>query len=193
MTDLSHSTANRTERPSLTEIADVFARYGNFTLGGGSATSAVIHGQVVTRRHWVTDQQFGLCYALGRLTPGTNVLAFCTGIGWLLRGLPGALVALLAASIPCTLIVIIITALFREWQGNAIAQAAIHGAVAAAVAITAKTSWTIAGPVYRGGARLRVVLIGAAAFGLYVVLGVPAIYVLLGAALVGALLPIPKS
>ena len=193
MTDLSHSTAARTERPSLIEISDVFTRYGNFTLGGGSATSAVIQGQVVTRRHWVTDQQFGLRYALGRLTPGTNVLAFCTGIGWLLSGLPGALVALLAASIPCTLIVIVITALFREWQGNAIAQAAIHGAVAAAVAITAKTSWTIAGPVYRGGARLRVVLIGAAAFGLYVVLGVPAIYVLLGAALVGAFLPVPKS
>jgi chromate transporter len=191
MTDLSHSTASRTERPSLLEISDVFTRYGNFTLGGGSATSAVIHGQIVTRRHWVTDQQFGLCFALGRLTPGTNVLAFCTGVGWLLRGLPGALVALLAASIPCTLIVIVITALFREWQGNAIAQAAIHGAVAAAVAITAKTSWTIAGPVYRGGARLRVVLIGAAAFGLYVVLGVPAIYVLLGAALVGPFLPVP--
>jgi chromate transporter len=193
VTDLSDSSTSTTERPSLTEIADVFGRYGNFTLGGGSATSAVIHGQIVTRRHWVTDQQFALCYALGRLTPGTNVLAFCTGIGWLLRGLPGALVALLAASIPCTLIVIAITALFREWQGNAIAQAAIHGAVAAAVAITAKTSWTIAGPVYKSGARLRVILIGAAAFGLYVVLGVPAIYVLLGAALVGAFLPAPKS
>jgi chromate transporter len=114
-------------------------------------------------------------------------------VGWVLRGLPGALVALHAASVPCTLIVIVITALFREWQDNAIAQAAIHGAVAAAVAITAKTSWTIAGPVYRGGARLRVVLIGAAAFGLYVVLGVPAIYVLLGAAFVGAFMPVPKS
>jgi chromate transporter len=193
VTDLSDPSATATGRPSLASIADVFTRYGNFTLGGGSATSAVIHGQIVTRRHWVTDQQFGLCYALGRLTPGTNVLAFCTGIGWLLRGLPGALVALLAASIPCTLIVIVITALFREWQGNAIAQAAIHGAVAAAVAITAKTSWTIAGPVYRSGARLRVVLIGAAAFGLYVVVGVPAIYVLLGAALLGAFLPVPKS
>jgi chromate transporter len=193
MTDLSQSTASRTERPSLASIADVFTRYGNFTLGGGSATSAVIHGQIVTRRHWVTDQQFGLCYALGRLTPGTNVLAFCTGIGWLLRGLPGAVVALLAASIPCTLIVIVITALFREWQGNTIAQAAIHGAIAAAVAITAKTSWTIAGPVYRGGARLRVVLIGGAAFCLYVLFGLPAIYVLLGAAVVGAFLPVPKS
>jgi chromate transporter len=62
----------------LAEIADVFARYGNFTLGGGSATSAVIHGQIVTLRRWVNDQQFTLCFALGRLTPGTNVLAFCT-------------------------------------------------------------------------------------------------------------------
>jgi chromate transporter len=70
---------DRAARPSLGQIADVFIRYGNFTLGGGSATSAVIHGQIVTRRHWVTDRQFALCFALGRLTPGTNVLAFCTG------------------------------------------------------------------------------------------------------------------
>ena len=193
MTDLSDSSASPSDRPSLTEIADVFGRYGNFTLGGGSATSAVIHGQIVTRRHWVNDQQFTLCFALGRLTPGTNVLAFCTGIGWVLRGLPGALVALLAASVPCTVIVIAITALFREWQGNAIAQAAIHGAVAAAVAITAKTSWTIAGPVYMSGAQLRVVLIGAAALGLHVILGAPAIHVLLGAALLGAFLPVAKA
>ena len=187
---MAESDAASPAKPGLAEIADVFARYANFTLGGGSATTAVMHGQLVTRRHWVTDQQFSLCFALGRLTPGTNVLAFCTGIGWLLRGLPGAVVALLAASIPCTLIVVVITALFREWQSNMIAQAAIHGAVAAAVAITAKTSWTIAGPIYKSGARLRVLLIGAAAFGLYVGLGIPAIYVLLGAAVVGAALPV---
>jgi chromate transporter len=169
MTDARDASTNGTRRPSLGQIADVFTRYGNFTLGGGSATTATVHGQIV------------------------NVLAFCTGIGWLLRGLSGAVVALLAASIPCTLIVTVVTALFRQWQENAVAQAVIHGAVAAAVAITAKTSWTIAGPVYKGGARLRVVLIGAAAFGLYVGLGVPAIYVLLGAALVGAFLPVRRS
>jgi chromate transporter len=169
MTDARDASTNGTRRPSLGQIADVFTRYGNFTLGGGSATTVTVHGQIV------------------------NVLAFCRGIGWLLRGLSGAVVALLAASIPCTLIVTVVTALFRQWQENAVAQAVIHGAVAAAVAITAKTSWTIAGPVYKGGARLRVVLIGAAAFGLYVGLGVPAIYVLLGAALVGAFLPVRRS
>jgi chromate transporter len=176
-------------QPGLGQIADVFIRYGNFTLGGGSATTAVMHGQLVTKRHWLSDETFTLCFALGRLTPGTNLLAFCTGVGWMLRGLAGAIVALLAASIPCALMVVVLTALFRQWQDNSIAQAAIHGAVAAAVAITAKTSWTVARPIYRGGARLRVALIGAAAFGLYVALGVPAIYILLLAGVVGAFLP----
>ncbi|WP_428486475.1 chromate transporter [Rhodopila sp.] len=179
--------------PSPGRIANFFVRYGNFTLGGGSATSAVMHRELVTKRRWLSDDSFALCFALGRLTPGTNLLANCTALGWLLRRLPGAISALLAASIPCTLMVVILTALFREWQDNRIAQAAIHGAIAAAVAITAKTSWTIARPHYKGGTRWRVVLIGAAAFLAYVALGIPAIYILLLAGVVGAFLPAAQS
>jgi chromate transporter len=33
-----------------------------------------------------------------------SILAFCTGVGWLLRGMAGAVIALLAASIPCAII-----------------------------------------------------------------------------------------
>lgn len=180
-------------RPSLAQIAHVFGRYGNFTVGGGSATTATLHEQLVTRRRWVDDEDFMLCFALGRLTPGTNVLAFCTAVGWLLGRWRGAVVALLAASIPCTGIVIVFSALLRAGQHSPIAQAAIHGAVAAAVAITARTSWTLARPIYRSGAQLRVLGIGAAAIGLYALCGVPAIDVLLIAAAVGALLPTPAT
>jgi len=72
-------------QPSLRQIGSVFARYANLTLGGGSATTAVIHGEIVTKRHWVSEEQFALSFALGRLTPGTNLLAFCVGIGWILK------------------------------------------------------------------------------------------------------------
>ena len=162
------------------------------TLGGGSATTAVIHGEIVDRRHWVSEEQFALSFALGRLTPGTNVLAFCTGIGWLLRRGYGAAVALLAASIPCTAIVIVVTALFSRWQENPFAQAAIKGAIAAAVAITVKTVWTIAHPHFKSGNRLRVILIGASAFALHVFVGFSPITVLLIAAVVGCFLPEPS-
>ena len=174
--------------PSLAEISRVFVRYGNFTLGGGSATTAVIYGEIVDRRRWVDDGKFALSFALGRLTPGTNLLAFCTGIGWLLRGMPGALAALLAASIPCAVIAVAVTALFARVEESAVAQAALQGAVAAAVGITIKTCWTIAGPYFRGTTRLQVAAIAGAAFVVHVA-GLPAIEILLLAAAVGAVLP----
>lgn len=143
-------------RPSLAQIADVFVRYANFTLGGGSATTAVIHGEIVGKRRWVNEQEFALSFGLGRLTPGTNLLAFCVvGIGWILRRWAGAVVALLAASIPCALFVVVITIVFANWQENPFAQAAIKGAIAAAVAVTVKTVWTIAHPHFRPGNRTR--------------------------------------
>ena len=175
--------------PSLAGIADVFVRYANFTLGGGSATVAVLHRELLDKRRWLSPDDFTLCFALARLTPGTNLLAFCTGVGWLLRRWSGAVVALLAASIPCAVMVVVATALFSHWQDNRWAQAAIHGAIAAAVAITVKTCWTIAHPHFKGRARLRVILVAAAAFLLYVWLAVSAIEVLLLAAVIGAVLP----
>ncbi len=175
--------------PSLTQIGNVFARYANLTLGGGSATAAAMHRELVEKRHWLTDEQFTLCFALGRITPGTNLLAFCTGFGWVLRGPSGAIVALLASSIPCATLVAALTALFSYWRDSPFAQGAIHGAVAAAVGITVKTCWTIAKPYFKGAGRLRVILAGGAAFLLYVVVGVPPIEVLILAAVVGAFLP----
>jgi len=105
-----------------------------------------------------------------------------------LRRVSGAVIALLAGSIPSTVIVVLATALFSHWQDNRLAQAAIHGAIAAAVAITVKTCWTLAHPHFKGDARLRVVLIATAAFVLYVWLAIPAIEVLLLAGVVGPLL-----
>ena len=46
------------KRPSLRQVADVVVRYANFTLGGGSATTAVIHGEIVGKRRWVSEEQF---------------------------------------------------------------------------------------------------------------------------------------
>ncbi|MGO9236553.1 MAG: chromate transporter [Methylocella sp.] len=180
---------DRNAPPSLGGIGWVFTRYANFTLGGGSATTAVLHHHLVEKRHWLREDRFLLCFALGRLTPGTNVLAFCTGVGWLLRGTAGAITALFAASIPCAIIVTVLTALFSYWQNNPFTQSAIRGAIAAAVAITVKTCWTIAKPHFKGQARHRVILVGAAAFLLYVWAAIPPIEVLLLAGAVGALLP----
>jgi len=60
----------------LKQIASVFGRYANFTLGGGSATTAVIHGEIVGKRQWVSEEQFALSFALGRSGPFRQELHF---------------------------------------------------------------------------------------------------------------------
>ena len=177
------------KRPGLAAIGRVFLRYGNFTLGGGSATTAVLHRAVVERRGWIDQTAFTLCFGLGRLTPGTNVLAFCTGVGWLLRGALGAIVALLAASIPCAVIVVLVSELFTHLDRHALWQHALRGALAAAVGITVATCWTIAKPHVRRETYLRVALIAGGAFIAAAVFVIPPVRVLSVAAVVGAIWP----
>lgn len=132
--------------PGLLAIARVFTRYANLTWGGGSATIAVIHDQIVTKRSWISELQFNLAFALSRLTPGTNLLAFCTAAGWLARRWLGAIVALLASSLPCAAIVVLVTHFYEVWQSNPIVLAGLRGALAAAVAVMVYTAWHLAQP-----------------------------------------------
>jgi chromate transporter len=176
-------------RPTLRQIAGAFIRYTNTTFGGGSATTAVLHRAIVDDRHWVPPERIALIYALARLTPGTNLLALCTGLGWQWRGWRGALIALLAASVPCSVIVVIVTFFFEQWSHIRLVEVALRGAVAAAVGITVVTCWTISKPYLKSRGWPRAALIGGAACALAVFLDIHPIRILLGAAVLGLLWP----
>jgi chromate transporter len=180
---------NSTSRPRLIEIVSVFARYGNLTFGGGSATIGVLQREIETKRPWITRDQFRLCYGLSRLTPGTNLLAFCTAVGWLTRGWPGAAVALVAASLPCSLVAVAVTALFELWTRNPWAKVALHGALAAAVGIIFYTCWHLTRSNLRRSNWVRLACVLAAFIMLQSVFALAPIRVLLVAAAVGAIWP----
>lgn len=179
-----------TERPKLLDLASVFARYGNLTFGGGSATIGVLQHEIETKRSWVNRDQFHLCYGLSRVTPGTNLLAFCTAVGWLARGWIGACVALLAASLPCSLIALAVTAAFEIWTRNAWVKVALHGALAAAIGIIFYTCWHLTRSNLKRSNWVRIALIFVGAVVLQSVFGIPPIRVLLIAAIIGAVCPI---
>jgi chromate transporter len=174
--------------PTLGRIAAVFARYANLTFGGGSATIAVLRAQLVERRSWISRLQFDLSYALSRLTPGTNLLAFCTAAGFLARRWAGALVALLAASLPCSVLAVLVTHFYEVWQHNRFVMGALRGALAAAVAITLSTAWTFAQPHVKASPVRALVVVPAA---LLLALGgaVSPVRILLLAAALGLLWP----
>lgn len=177
--------------PSLQALFVVFARYGNLTFGGGSATIATLHGEIIERRSWISQHRFDLAYALSRLTPGTNLIAFSTAIGWMFRGWAGAIITLLGGSIPCAVLAVIMTAFYELWSRNSTAQTALHGAIVAAVAVVIMTGVTILRPHWRHVSWLKLLLfVGASAAAS--LLSVSPIHILVIAALLGYFWPVAE-
>ncbi len=80
-------------RPSLASLFVGFVSIGMMSFGGGLA--AWIRREVVQRRGWMDDQQFLSGYALSQLVPGATNVNLSVFIGAQLRGVPGAVAAVL--------------------------------------------------------------------------------------------------
>ena len=179
--------------PSLRALFSVFARYGNLTFGGGSATIATLHREIVDRRHWIAQHPFDLAYALSRLTPGTNLIAFSTAVGWMLRGWSGALVTLLAGSLPCALLAVVITAFYELWSRNTTTQIALRGAIAAAVGVMVITGITIIRPHWRSASWAKLFLFVGGSLAGSLFFSIPPIRILFVAALLGCFWPVTET
>ena len=153
----------KTPPPRLLEIAGIMAREGSLTFGGGGPTTIALEKALVHGKAWLSRARFRLAYALSRFTPGTNVFAFCTALGWQMRGIPGAMVALIGASVPCSVVTIAITVLLQIWQDNPSAAVALQVASAVAIGLVAASCWPLVRPHVRKRTWARtLVLLGGA-------------------------------
>lgn len=77
----------------LLSILAVFLRIGALSFGGG--LSGWIFRETVTLRQWLTEEEFFSGLALSQMLPGVNVANMAITIGQRLRGVRGAVIALL--------------------------------------------------------------------------------------------------
>jgi chromate transporter len=76
-----------------------FLKIGSVLYGSGYVLLAFLRADFVTRLGWLTDQQLLDAVAIGQITPGP-VFTTATFIGYVLGGVPGALVATLGIFLP---------------------------------------------------------------------------------------------
>jgi chromate transporter len=155
-------------RPSLSKLTALYCRIGNLTFGGGDPTMAALQRELVGRRHWLDPDQYGLVYSLARITPGTNLLAFCAGAAWVTRGWPGAILAVLAVTLPSAALVVWLTYTYGILRTNAHAMGAIGAIIAAAVGMMATGAWQLIHPhlTRTGWVRTVLLLAGSVALSL---------------------------
>jgi chromate transporter len=115
----------------LVTLGLFFAKTGALVFGSGLAIVPFLREGVVDQHHWLTPGQFLDAVAMGLITPGPVVIT-AGFIGYLVAGLPGAIVATVAIFTPIYLAVVIPGRWFLRHRDNRQVKAFVAGATAAA-------------------------------------------------------------
>ena len=84
---------------SLWKLGLFFLKVGSVLFGGGFVLVAFLQGELVQEYGWLTQQQLLDAIAIGQFTPGP-ILSTATFIGYILAGIPGAIVATVGIFLP---------------------------------------------------------------------------------------------
>lgn len=92
-------TAASAANVSLWQLGLFFLKIGSVLFGGGYVLVAYLQGGLVQEYGWLTQQQLLDAIAIGQFTPGP-VLSTATFIGYIIAGIPGAIISTIGIFLP---------------------------------------------------------------------------------------------
>ncbi len=128
---------------SLPVLFLTFLKIGSVLYGSGYVLLAFLRSDFVVRYGWLTDQQLVHAIAIGQVTPGP-VFTSATFIGYLLGGMPGALVATLAIFLPSFLLVALSNPLIPRIRSSQWISGLLDGVNVASLGLMAAVTWQLA-------------------------------------------------
>jgi chromate transporter len=113
-----------------------FLKIGAVLYGSGYVLAAFLRADLVNNLGWLTDRQLLDAIAIGQITPGP-LFTSATFIGYLVGGVPGALLATLAIFLPSFAYVAISAPLLPRLRKSPWASAFLEGATLASLGLMA--------------------------------------------------------
>ncbi len=111
-----------------------FARVGCFTFGGGYAMLPVLQKEIVDKNGWATEEELVDYFAIGQCTPGVIAVNTSTFIGYKRKGILGGIAATLGMVFPSLVIIMLISAVLKNFSSLPLVQYAFSG-IRVAVAV----------------------------------------------------------
>jgi len=173
----------RLARPSLAAVFLEFLKLGSIVFGSGYVLVSYLHSDLVLGSRWLTESQLLASVAIGQVTPGP-VFTTATSIGYLVGGLPGALLATVAIFLPSFVLVAALMPLLGRARRSRWSAAALDGVNAAAVALMAGVTVQLAAACLVDWLSI---LVGLASLALLVCWRVNSTWLVLGGAAIGLL------
>jgi chromate transporter len=122
------------ERVSLIELAVTFNHIALASFGGG--LSAWSREVIVVEKKWMGDKEFLSAMTMCRILPGANQVNMAVFTGTKLRAVPGAIAATVGLCLVPLMIVLALAWLYFTFKEVPAVKGVLHGASAAAVALT---------------------------------------------------------
>jgi chromate transporter len=166
---------------SLPLLFLTFLKIGSILYGSGYVLLAFLRADFVVKFGWLSEAQLIDAVAIGQVTPGP-VFTTATFIGYLLAGIPGALLATLGIFLPSFLFVAISNPLIPKVRNSPWVSGLLDGVNVASFGLMAAVTWRL------GQASLvdpLTVLIALVSLGLLVRFKVNTTWLIAGGALLG--------
>lgn len=147
----------------LLDVGAAWTRIGVFGFGGGPSVIPLIHAECVDRYHWLDEPAFLDALAFGNALPGPIAVKLAAYIGKEAGGWPGAVVAMVALSLPGVGLMLAIGGLWSRYRESVWVAGMMRGVRPAIVGLLAYTVWELAPDGARGlpGVALALVALGA--------------------------------
>jgi chromate transporter len=130
-------------RRRLVEVAVLFLRLGITAFGGPAAHIAIMHGEVVTRRKWVTEQEFLDLLGAANLIPGPTSTELAIYLGFRRVGWLGLVLAGVCFILPAMLIVLALAWAYVRFGSTPLASGLFYGILPVVIAIVAQALWNL--------------------------------------------------
>ena len=127
---------------SLWPLFAIFLKIGSVLFGSGYVLLAFLRADFVERLGWLTERQLLDAVAVGQVTPGP-VFTTATFIGYVLAGIPGAVLATVGIFLPAFVFVAVSGPLVPRLRRSRLAGAALDGVNAASLGLMAVVTWQL--------------------------------------------------
>lgn len=166
------------------ELARLFLKLGTIAFGGPAVHIAMMHDEVVTRRRWMTDQQFLDLIGATNLIPGPNSTEMAIHVGFSRARWRGLVVAGVCFILPAAAIVLVLAVAYVRYGSTPQGQALLYGIGPVVIAVVFQALIRLGRTAVKD---VGLALVALAALALYL-LGISELVVLFGGALVVTLI-----
>jgi chromate transporter len=91
-----------------------FFKIGGFTFGGGYAMIAMVKDALVDHNKWMDEDEFWESITLAQALPGVFAINMALYTGNKIKGAAGSFAAMMGASLPSMIIIMVIASFFRD-------------------------------------------------------------------------------